>query len=168
MGCDTFAQEYLEILKGENVDASCVKIQNDKHSGVAHITVTENGTFLHSTKIFETCCKFDETVPSSFRRRFVISRDPFCLKQTFAGENNIVIVLGANESFSPEDVDSVADMIASANVLLCQFEIPLKTTLRALKLHRGRSFSGSLTFLFYVYMICMFHENQCQWFSSTM
>jgi len=45
LGFDTFAQEYLEILKRENVDASRVRIQSDKHSGVAHITVAENGTF---------------------------------------------------------------------------------------------------------------------------
>lgn len=43
LGCDTFAQEYLEIFKRENVDASHVKIQKDKHSGIAHITVAENG-----------------------------------------------------------------------------------------------------------------------------
>jgi len=45
LGFDTFAQEYLEILKRENVDASRVRIQSDKHSGVAHIVVAENGTF---------------------------------------------------------------------------------------------------------------------------
>jgi len=45
LGFDTFAQEYLEIFKRENVDASRVRIQSDKHSGVAHITVAENGTF---------------------------------------------------------------------------------------------------------------------------
>lgn len=56
---------------------------------------------------------------------------------TFAGENSIVIVLGANESLSPENVDSAADTITGANVLLCQFEVPLKTTLHALKLYRG-------------------------------
>lgn len=46
LGSDSFAQEYLEILKKENVDASYVKIQKDKHSGIAHITVTEDGMFL--------------------------------------------------------------------------------------------------------------------------
>ncbi len=40
-----FAQEYLEILRKENVDVSHVKIQSDKQSGVAHITVAENGMF---------------------------------------------------------------------------------------------------------------------------
>ncbi|EFN66436.1 Ribokinase [Camponotus floridanus] len=99
LGSESFAQEYLEILKKENVDTSHVKIQKDKHSGIAHITVTEDG------------------------------------------ENSIVIVLGANESLTPEHVDSAVDVIKSASVLLCQFEIPLETTLHALKLHRGHGFS---------------------------
>ncbi|XP_029157808.1 ribokinase-like [Nylanderia fulva] len=99
LGYDTFAQEYLEILKTENVDVSHVQIQKDKHSGIAHITVAEDG------------------------------------------ENSIVIVLGANESLTPEHADSAVDVIKSASVLLCQFEVPLETTLHALKLHRGHGFS---------------------------
>lgn len=55
----------------------------------------------------------------------------------FAGENSIVIVPGANESLTPEHVDSAVDVIKSASVLLCQFEVPLETTLHALKLHQG-------------------------------
>lgn len=62
---------------------------------------------------------------------------PLIEARTFAGENSIVIVLGANESLTPEHVDSAVDVIESANVLLCQFEVPLEATLRALKLHRG-------------------------------
>lgn len=65
----------------------------------------------------------------------VNNRDAFRI--TFAGENSIVIVLGANESLTPEHVDSAVDVIESASVLLCQFEVPLEATLRALKLHRG-------------------------------
>lgn len=59
----------------------------------------------------------------------------------FTGENSIVIVLGANESLTPEHADSAIDMIKSASVLLCQFEVPLETTLHALKLHQGHGFS---------------------------
>ncbi|XP_014475597.1 PREDICTED: ribokinase-like [Dinoponera quadriceps] len=99
LGYDTFAQEYLEILKKENVDTSHVKIQKDKHSGIAHITVAEDG------------------------------------------QNSIVIVLGANESLTPECVDSAVNVIKNASVLLCQFETPLETTLHALKLHRGHGLS---------------------------
>ncbi|XP_032677750.1 ribokinase-like [Odontomachus brunneus] len=99
LGSDTFAQEYLKILKRENVDTSHVKIEKDKHSGIAHITVAENG------------------------------------------ENSIVIVLGANESLTPEYVDSATNLIKNASVLLCQFETTLETTLHALKLHRGHGLS---------------------------
>ncbi|XP_018051935.1 PREDICTED: ribokinase-like isoform X3 [Atta colombica] len=99
LGSDMFAQEYLEILRKENVDVSHVKIQSDKQSGVAHITVAENG------------------------------------------ENTIIIVLGANESLTPELVDSAANVIQSASILLCQFEVPLEATLHALKLHRGHGLS---------------------------
>lgn len=66
----------------------------------------------------------------------------------FTGENSIVIVLGANESLTPEYADSAVDVIKSASVLLCQFEIPLETTLHALKLHRGHGL-----FLFYSFLI---------------
>lgn len=43
LGSDAFAQEYLEILRKENVDVSHVNIQKDKQSGIAHITVAEDG-----------------------------------------------------------------------------------------------------------------------------
>ncbi|KAH0944763.1 hypothetical protein HN011_004092 [Eciton burchellii] len=99
LGYDTFAQEYLKILRKEGLNVSHVKIQSDKFSGIAQITVTE------------------------------------------AGENSIIIVPGANKSLSTEDVDSAGDVIRSANVLLCQFEIPLEITLHALKLHRGHGIS---------------------------
>ncbi|XP_020296651.1 ribokinase-like [Pseudomyrmex gracilis] len=99
LGYDTFAQKYLEILKEEKVNTSHVKIQNDKHSGTAHITVTEDG------------------------------------------ENSIVIVLGANESLTPKHVESAVDVIKSASVLLCQFEIPLESVRCALELHHGHGLS---------------------------
>lgn len=61
------------------------------------------------------------------------------LKQnlTILGENSIVIVLGSNALLSIDHVNSVANKIENAAVLLCQFETPLETTLHALKLHKG-------------------------------
>lgn len=71
---------------------------------------------------------------------------------TFTGENSIVIVLGANESLSPEQVDSAVGVIRSASVLLCQLETPLETTLHALKLHQSHgSFFPSFLFTSRVY-----------------
>ncbi|XP_054013865.1 ribokinase-like isoform X1 [Hylaeus anthracinus] len=43
LGSDTYAQEYLKIFKKENIDTSHVHIQKDQHSGIAHITVADNG-----------------------------------------------------------------------------------------------------------------------------
>ena len=99
LGSDTYAQEYLKIFKKEKVDVSHVQIQENQHSGIAHITVSDNG------------------------------------------ENSIVIVLGSNASLSPKHVDSATEMVKGADVLLCQFETPLETTLHALKLHKGHGIS---------------------------
>lgn len=99
LGSDVYAQEYVEILRKEKVDVSHVRLQNDRQSGIAHITVTETG------------------------------------------ENSIVIVRGANDSLSCEQVDAATEAIRSAAVLLCQFETPLDTTLHALKLYKGHGIS---------------------------
>ncbi|XP_076662309.1 ribokinase [Halictus rubicundus] len=43
LGSDTYAQEYLKIFEKENVDTSHIQIQENQHSGIAHITVADNG-----------------------------------------------------------------------------------------------------------------------------
>ncbi|XP_046382464.1 ribokinase-like [Ischnura elegans] len=53
-----------------------------------------------------------------------------------SGENQIVIVAGANTKLSPEDVNEAADVIKNAPVLVCQFETPLETTLAALQMKK--------------------------------
>lgn len=45
LGSDIYAQEYLKIFEKENIDSSQVQIQANTHSGIAHITVTENGEY---------------------------------------------------------------------------------------------------------------------------
>ena len=53
------------------------------------------------------------------------------------GQNTIIIVGGANELLSPEDVNAARSVIESAQVLICQLEIPLETTLAALRMARS-------------------------------
>ncbi|XP_001600273.1 ribokinase [Nasonia vitripennis] len=43
LGSDSLGKEYLEKLKTENVDVTHVKLQNNIHSGIAQIIVTETG-----------------------------------------------------------------------------------------------------------------------------
>jgi len=54
-----------------------------------------------------------------------------------SGQNSILVVKGANDHLSPEDVEAAAGVIESAGVLILQFEIPLATVYHALDLaHR--------------------------------
>ena len=50
--------------------------------------------------------------------------------------NAIVVVGGANQLLTPDDVSAAADLIGSARVLLCQLEVPMETTLAALRVAR--------------------------------
>lgn len=54
-----------------------------------------------------------------------------------AAHNFIVIVPGANNSLSPADARAASDVIRGADVLVCQLEIPLETTLEAFRIARS-------------------------------
>jgi ribokinase len=53
-----------------------------------------------------------------------------------AGENCIVVAAGANASLAPKDLDAAESLIAKADVVLLQLEIPLKTVRHAIHLCR--------------------------------
>lgn len=52
------------------------------------------------------------------------------------GQNEIVVVPGANAALTPEDVDAAADAISASAIVLLQLEIPLPTVSRAVSLAR--------------------------------
>jgi ribokinase len=54
------------------------------------------------------------------------------------GENSIVVVLGSNLNMKPADVDSAADIIASADVLITQLEINYDIVAYALKVAKEK------------------------------
>jgi ribokinase len=58
--------------------------------------------------------------------------------------NCIIVVPGANLGLSPQDVREAAPAIQSAQVLLCQLEVPLETTLEAFRVAKA---SGIRTIL---------------------
>jgi ribokinase len=51
--------------------------------------------------------------------------------------NCIIVIPGANSGLTPEDVRDSAGSIQAADVLLCQLEVPIPTTLEALRLARS-------------------------------
>ena len=50
------------------------------------------------------------------------------------GQNTIAFMPGANTSLSPADAHTAKRVITDADVLLCQFEVPLATTLEAFRI----------------------------------
>ena len=65
------------------------------------------------------------------------------LKKTITGENQIVIVSGANEKITVKDVLEVKQVIETSYVLTCTMEIPLECTIEALKI-KSASNKGEL------------------------
>jgi ribokinase len=59
-----------------------------------------------------------------------------------SGQNQIIVVKGANDTLSPEDVDAAAPLLRRADTIILQFEIPLRTvyhTVKFAKAHGIRS-----------------------------
>ncbi len=52
------------------------------------------------------------------------------------GHNSIIIVTGANDLLTEQEIEAARPAIASAHVLVCQLEIPLVATLAAMRIAR--------------------------------
>ena len=55
-----------------------------------------------------------------------------------SGQNRIIVVKGANDRLRPEDVDEAAPLLASADCIVLQFEIPLETVAHTVRFARSR------------------------------
>ena len=53
------------------------------------------------------------------------------------GQNRIIVVKGANDTLSPEDVDAAAPLLRKADTIIMQFEIPLRTVYHTVKFARA-------------------------------
>jgi ribokinase len=54
-----------------------------------------------------------------------------------SGQNRIIVVKGANDTLSPEDVDAAAPLLRKADTIVLQFEIPLRTVYHTVKFARA-------------------------------
>src|SRR5437879_11823549 len=50
-----------------------------------------------------------------------------------SGQNRIIVVKGANDTLSPEDVDAAEPLLQKADAIILQFEIPLRTVYHTVK-----------------------------------
>jgi ribokinase len=72
---------------------------------------------FESLGIDATCVKVVQGVSSGVAPIFVEPN----------GQNRIIVVKGANDTLSPEDVDAASPVLRKANAIVLQFEIPLRT-----------------------------------------
>lgn len=95
VGDDGFAKRLRENLAVEGVDIDCIQRSANTSSGVALITVADDG------------------------------------------ENQIVVVPGANGCVTSADVDRFAERIRKCDTLLLQLETPLETVVHAIRLAKS-------------------------------
>ncbi|WFB37207.1 ribokinase [Kiritimatiellota bacterium B12222] len=50
------------------------------------------------------------------------------------GQNSIIVVAGANEQLSEDDIQNAEAIISAAHILICQMEVPVLSNLKALQL----------------------------------
>ena len=62
------------------------------------------------------------------------SKELTMISSIFSGENNIVIVKGANDCLLEDNIHSILPSIQSSSIVLFQLEIDLDVTLQALRL----------------------------------
>jgi ribokinase len=53
-----------------------------------------------------------------------------------SGQNRIIVIKGANDLLSPEDVDAAAPILRKANAIILQFEVPLATVYHTVRFAR--------------------------------
>jgi ribokinase len=78
---------------------------------------------FESQGIDASCVRITEGVSSGVAPIFV---EP-------SGQNRIIVVKGANDTLSPEDVDAAAPLLSKADTIILQFEIPLRTVYYTVK-----------------------------------
>lgn len=87
---------------------------------------------------------FGENTLKNFQAEGVDTRHVLFTDQAFSGvapiavdqkgDNSIIIVTGANDLLSEEEVAAAEDLIAGAKILVCQLETPLAVSLAALRI----------------------------------
>jgi ribokinase len=64
-----------------------------------------------------------------------------------SGQNTIIVVPGANDGLSPSDVRSASSAIKAADVVICQLEVPVETSLEAFRIAKQDPNSRVLTIM---------------------
>ncbi len=55
-----------------------------------------------------------------------------------SGQNRILVITGANDTLSPQDVDAAAPLLSKADTILLQFEIPMGTVYHTIQFAKSK------------------------------
>src|SRR5688572_25425606 len=112
-------QAYAAARLGGRV-AMLGQLGNDAHAGWLRQHLANGGVDVNSIQI-------DNSVSSGVA---------FILIEQASGQNRILIVPGSNGTFTPDRLSAHAKLLAAADFVLLQLEVPLETTLAAAQLAR--------------------------------
>ncbi|KAL6077345.1 Ribokinase [Balamuthia mandrillaris] len=123
--------------KGANQAVACAKLSKGAPQPVpvAIITKLGNDSFGENTlrnfqeQGVETAAVYRTSEASSGVAPILVDEK---------GRNSIVIVTGANDLLSLEEVEQAADLIATSRVVCCQLEIPIPPSLQVLKVAKEK------------------------------
>lgn len=113
----------MKVVQSYGIPTDFIRITENCSSGVAQICVAENGKL----RFIKGKCLMGWVI---LREGFYLA---FCV---FLGENHIVIVPGANDTVTKDDLKEPLEAIKNCKVLICQLEITLETTLEALRIKK--------------------------------
>jgi ribokinase len=55
-----------------------------------------------------------------------------------SGQNRILVITGANDTLSPQDVDAAAPLLTTADTILLQFEVPMATVYHTIRFAKSK------------------------------
>ncbi|MBN2290839.1 MAG: ribokinase [Pirellulales bacterium] len=118
--------------KGANQAVMAAKLGGD----VAMVTKLGKDTFGENT--LENFKRFGlNTTHVHFTNKAFSGVAPIAVDRD--GNNSIIIVTGANDLLTEDEIQAAGQTIAEAGVLVCQLEIPLEINISALKIAREKS-----------------------------
>ena len=113
--------------KGANQAVMAAKL------GASVAMITKLGDDIFGKQTLDSFQKFGiDTGHVSFTKEAFSGVAPISVDQK--GKNSIIIVTGANDLLTEEEIHSAADTISSSKVLVCQMEIPVEISLAALRI----------------------------------
>ena len=105
-------------------------------SGAEALMVARVGTDLFGSEMIRNLASFGVDITEVKPIEGVASGAASILVES-GGQNRIIVVKGANGLLAPADVDSAAEQLRQADVLILQFEIPLETVRHAVRFARA-------------------------------